>query len=529
MLSKGGGVVDFFYFLIFNVFMVIRLTNQLNFKNSNFVPVIFLRNDKNFKMHPFFNKINPSFKDKGLLNDLAFRFKDFNLEKVISSGNKNLIVLGLKNLNHRNVVLLIRKLIFLAKKERISHLLINLEDFKISQKILTKNDFYFEVERLKDEELLALLVIQLNLANFEFLNYKKNKDTFQIKEILIYNPAQNSKLNLFLKRGLIISNAINNTRILANTPGGEMTPTVLSKIALRLKKNKLLRVKVLDEKDLKKKKMGGILGVASGSREKPRFIIMEYWGGSKKEKPIVLVGKGVTFDSGGLNLKDSSNMNEMFMDMTGGAVVINVLKAVSELKIKRNVIGLVPLVENMPSGSSYRPGDILKTMSGKTIEVLNTDAEGRIILADALTYAFSYYQPSLVIDVATLTGAAIVALGQRANAIFSNNFDLIKNFQIISEKYFDLVWPLPLWSEFENEIQGNFGEVANVGKTRYGGAIIGAIFLWQFVKDFAFKNKDFSWVHLDIAPRMTTLDDEFLTKGASGASVSLLINFLLDF
>ncbi|MGB9609124.1 MAG: M17 family metallopeptidase, partial [Minisyncoccia bacterium] len=268
------------------------------------------------------------------------------------------------------------------------------------------------------------------------------------------------------------------------------------------------------------------LGVARGSNEKPRFIIMEYFGGKILDQPIVLVGKGVTFDTGGLNLKPSENIYEMHMDMSGGAAAIHILAALAKLKIPKNVISLIPAVENMPSGSSYRPGDLLKTLSGKTIEVLNTDAEGRIILADALTYAQKFYNPKLIIDIATLTGAAMVALGQKASAIFGNNESLIYQIQKAGEESGDFVWPLPLWEEYESEIKGTFGDVANTGKTRYGGAINGAMFLYQFIKN---EKNEVPWVHLDIAPKMTSIEGDFLAKGSAGPAVALLIWFIYKF
>ena len=236
---------------------------------------------------------------------------------------------------------------------------------------------------------------------------------------------------------------------------------------------------------------------------------------------MVLVGKGVTFDTGGLNLKREDAIYEMHMDMSGGAAVIHAIASLARLKVKHNVIGLVPAVENMPSGKSYHPGDLLKTMSGKTIEVLNTDAEGRIILADSLTYAHRY-KPRLVIDVATLTGSALAALGQRASAIFTTDMETEKKLREVGEKTGDFVWPLPLWEEYEPEIKGTFGDIANLGKTRYGGAITGAVFLWQFIKEYP-------WVHIDIAPRMTATEDEFLAKGSAGPSIALLVNFLRSF
>ncbi len=235
----------------------------------------------------------------------------------------------------------------------------------------------------------------------------------------------------------------------------------------------------------------------------------------------MLVGKGVTFDTGGINLKPSDAILGMNMDMSGGAAVIHTISLAARLKLKRNIVVLVPAVENMPSGSSYRPGDVLRSMSGKTIEVLNTDAEGRIILADALTYA-KRYRPKLVVDVATLTGAAVVALGERASALFTRDVDLEQKFRGWGEVSGDYVWPLPLWEEYENEIKGTFGDWANVGNTRWGGAITAAIFLAQFAEEYP-------WVHLDIAPRMTAVSDEHLAKGAAGAPIRLLIKMLEEF
>ncbi len=239
---------------------------------------------------------------------------------------------------------------------------------------------------------------------------------------------------------------------------------------------------------------------------------------------MVLVGKGVTFDTGGLNLKPEQAIYEMHMDMSGGAAVIHAIKAAARLGLKKNVVALIPAVENMPSGSSYHPGDVLRSMSGKTIEVLNTDAEGRIILADALCYA-AKYKPALVVDVATLTGAAIAALGQRYSGLFTPDKKLEEKFRRLGEETGDRVWPLPLSREYEDEVKGTFGDWANTGKNRWGGATTAAVFLWQFVKDKEGKDM-YPWVHLDIAPRMTTIESDYLAKGAAGAPVRLLVRLL---
>jgi len=237
----------------------------------------------------------------------------------------------------------------------------------------------------------------------------------------------------------------------------------------------------------------------------------------------VLIGKGVTFDTGGLNLKSEQGIYEMHMDMSGGSAVIHGIAAIARLKLPINAIGLIPAVENMPSGSSYHPGDILKTMSGKTIEVINTDAEGRIILADALYYGAKKYNPGLMVDFATLTGAALVALGNYCSAIFTNQNKIQDKLIDIGDKCGDYVWPLPLWDEYLLDIKGTLGDVANLGKTgRAGGAIHGAKFLEQFIDNAP-------WAHIDIAPRMTTAEGEFLAKGAAGTGVRYIVELAKEY
>jgi leucyl aminopeptidase len=227
--------------------------------------------------------------------------------------------------------------------------------------------------------------------------------------------------------------------------------------------------------EMEKLGMGAVIGIAKGSTEEPQFIVMEYWGTSKSKKPVVLVGKGVTFDTGGLNIKPGDAMYEMHMDMSGGSAVIHAVTLAAKLKLKANVVGLIPAVENSPSGTAVRPGDILRSLSGRTIEILNTDAEGRVILADGITYA-KRYDPKLVVDVATLTGAALVALGNQANAIMTNKEALIPAIQKLGEESGDYVWPFPAWEEYEDMTKGNFGDIPNIstaGNSRYGGVIAG--------------------------------------------------------
>jgi leucyl aminopeptidase len=263
--------------------------------------------------------------------------------------------------------------------------------------------------------------------------------------------------------------------------------------------------------------MGAILGVARGSAEEPQFIIMEYFGAAKSQKPIVYVGKGVTFDTGGINLKPSHGFDEMHMDMAGGAAVISAVCAIARLGCKLNVVGIVPAVENMPSGSSYRPGDILRSMSGKTIEIRNTDAEGRVILSDALTYSERYH-PSLVVDIATLTGACMVALGDHAFAVLSPSDELAEKIKLLGEVSGDYCWPLPLWEEYEHDVRGTIGDVSNAAKNHpRGGTINAACFLQEFSKAFP------KWAHLDIASTMTSVPSQYLAPGATGTGTRILI------
>ena len=383
---------------------------------------------------------------------------------------------------------------------------------------------------IKTERFYEAVAANALMANFELIKYKTPpKEGFSFVEemqALAAKPARpaggpDKNIAEGFRRGAIIGEEVNNCRELASTPGGDMTPRILAEHARRDAKGLGIKVSIFDEKKIVALKMGGVLGVSKGSDEPPRFIVMEYLKGSKYQKPIVLVGKGVTFDTGGLNLKPMEAINDMHMDMSGGSAVIHTIRAAARLKLKKNIMGLIPAVENMPSGSSYHPGDILKTMSGQTIEVLNTDAEGRIILADALAYA-KKYKPALVVDIATLTGAAVVALGQRYTGLFTPDKKLEERFRKLGEETGDAVWPLPLSEDYEEDIKGTFGDWTNTGKNRWGGAITAAVFLWQWAKDYP-------WVHLDIAPRMTTIEGEYLAKGAAGAPVRLLVRLLEEF
>jgi len=267
---------------------------------------------------------------------------------------------------------------------------------------------------------------------------------------------------------------------------------------------------------MKKLGMGAMLAVARGSRQPPKLIVMEYNGGPKGQKPRVLVGKGITFDTGGISIKPAASMDEMKFDMCGAASVFGALKAVMALGLKMNVVGVVPTCENMPGGDASRPGDIVTTMSGQTVEILNTDAEGRLILCDALTYA-ERFKPEIVVDMATLTGACVIALGNVVSGLFGNNERLVQSLKQAGEKADDRAWQLPLYEEYQEGLKSNFADFANVAG-REGGAITAASFLARFTKNM-------HWAHLDIAGTAWKGGGE---KGATGRPVPLLVQYLLD-
>lgn len=361
----------------------------------------------------------------------------------------------------------------------------------------------------------------LHLANYEFNTYKTKKQ-HTLSEVVLLVPRKTKIITQAIKAGEYIANGTSITRDLANTPGGDMTPEKLTSRVRSIFKGTKVKVKILGLSEIKKLKMGGVLGVGEGSKATPRFIILEYKGIRSKTKPTVLVGKGVTFDSGGLQIKPSTSMYEMHMDMSGGAAVVGAMKAITDLGIKKHVVALIPAVENAVGGSSFRPGDVLTMMSGTTVDILHTDAEGRLILADALHYA-QRYSPKLIVDVATLTGAAAVAMGPHASVIMTKNAVLENKVKDLGEESGNYVAPLPLWDEYSQHISGVQGDITNIAPTggkHGGGAITAGAFLSHFVKEQK------KWLHIDMAPRMTTIESDKLAKGASGEPTALLVKIV---
>jgi leucyl aminopeptidase len=305
------------------------------------------------------------------------------------------------------------------------------------------------------------------------------------------------------------------TKDLGNLPSNVCTPSYLAAEARALAKSHKLTVQVLEKKDMEKLGMGALLAVAQGSAEPPKLISLQYQGAAKSQPPVVLVGKGVTFDTGGISLKPSAAMDEMKFDMCGAASVLGTLRAVAELKPRINVVGLIPTTENMPGGRAIKPGDIVKTLSGQTVEILNTDAEGRLILCDALTYA-ERFKPAAVIDIATLTGACVIALGHVASGLFANDDALARELLAAGETTFDRTWHMPLWEDYQDSLSSNFADFANIGG-RPAGSITAACYLSRFTKNY-------KWAHLDIAGVAWKSGKE---KGATGRPVPLLTQFLL--
>ncbi len=303
---------------------------------------------------------------------------------------------------------------------------------------------------------------------------------------------------------------------LGNLPGNVCTPTYLAGAAQKLAREWKLGVEVLERRDMEKLGMGSLLSVAKGSRQPPKFIVLDYRGGAKKAKPVVLVGKGITFDSGGISIKPAAEMDEMKFDMCGAASVLGTFRAIAELAPRLNVVGLVPATENMPGGAASKPGDIVTSMSGQTVEILNTDAEGRLILCDALTYA-ERYAPAAVVDIATLTGACVVALGHVATGLFANRDELAGELVAAGRNAWDRVWHMPLWDDYQEQIKSPFADFANIGG-RPAGSVTAACFLSRFAGKFP-------WAHLDIAGTAWTSGKN---KGATGRPVPLLTTFLLN-
>jgi leucyl aminopeptidase len=381
---------------------------------------------------------------------------------------------------------------------------------------ITLDGLYLEDRSNADS--VAVLIEAMEYAAYRFDQLKQEKSSFKLASVTLFcetrtlaNTAQTG-----VERGSAIAAGVRLARDLGNLPGNICTPTYLAQQARKLQKRHGLKVTVLDENRMNRLGMGALLSVSRGSREPAKLIVLEYHGAAKTKAPVVLVGKGLTFDAGGISLKPAGAMDEMKYDMCGGASVLGTMLAVSELGLEINVIGIVPSSENLPDGAANKPGDIVTSMAKKTIEILNTDAEGRLLLCDALTYS-RRYKPDVVVDIATLTGACVVALGAHPSGLFTQDDKLAEEILSAGELSGDRAWRLPLWDDYQEQLNSPFADVANVGG-RNGGAITAACFLARFTEDMR-------WAHLDIAGTAWT---QGKNKSATGRPVSLLSRFLLN-
>lgn len=381
----------------------------------------------------------------------------------------------------------------------------------------------FDLRRTPVTEKARMMAEGVLLGGYRFDRYQtdqkvKNTVSPKVATILVDSTKDQTEVEKGVAAAEAICRGVVIARDLVNEPGNVKSPEFLAQQAAAAAKEAGFKCKVLKKPELEKEKMGALLGVAQGSERDPRLIVLEYNGAAKKDAPVALVGKGVVFDSGGISIKPSEGMDEMKMDMGGGAAVIGAVTAAALLKLPCNIIGIVPAVENMPSGTAIRPGDILTSRSGQTIEVLNTDAEGRLILADALDYA-AQFKPKVMIDLATLTGACIVALGHHVTAVLGNNDKLIKELISAGERSGERTWQLPLWKEYAELIKSDVADMKNIGG-RAAGTITAAAFLQKFANDFA-------WAHLDIAGTAWMESAKpCYPKGGTGVGVRLLIEYL---
>ncbi|MEH6565671.1 MAG: leucyl aminopeptidase [Halopseudomonas sp.] len=384
--------------------------------------------------------------------------------------------------------------------------------------------FAFTAQPVKDRDLYAqarLLVEACHDSLYQFDQFKSKKaDKPKLKKIALWtaDKADGTVLKRAISQGSAIGQGMSLTRDLGNLPGNVCTPTYLAKEAKALAKaHKELDVEVLEEKDMKALGMGALLSVSAGSAEPAKLIRISYNGGKTKDQPHVLVGKGITFDTGGISIKPAATMDEMKYDMCGAATVFGVIKAVVAMQLPINLVGLIASAENMPSGTATKPGDIVTTMSGQTVEILNTDAEGRLVLCDTLTYA-ERFKPASVVDIATLTGACVVALGGHTSGLMGNNDELVEQLLSAGNQASDRAWQLPLFDEYQEQLDSPFADMGNIGGPK-AGTITAGCFLSRYAKAYR-------WAHLDIAGTAWTSGGK--DKGATGRPVPLLTQYLLD-
>ena len=424
---------------------------------------------------------------------------------------KNIVLAGLGEEEKYNFDILTNTTADISKKLRDN----GTESFSIFLSSFNNGNF-------KDEELVEKITLSSLMGLYKFTEYKtKDKDKIEyINQITIITDSDKN-FDKEIKYASVVADAVNKTRDFVNTPPNIATPQYVANYAKELAKKNNLKCTIFDEKQIKKMNMGCFIGVAQGSINKPRFVVIGYNGSEKSKKPIAIVGKGVTFDSGGLNLKPYPYILNMKDDKGGALASIHVIEACAKLKLPINLIVVTPLCENMIDASSFRPDDVLTAYNGMTVEIKNTDAEGRLILADALSYA-AKSKPEAIIDIATLTGASMVTLGYVATPFLASDEKLSEKIKIASKKSLEKVWELPLWPEFEENLKSDVADIKNISEEGDAGVIIGATFLKNFVNDAP-------WVHIDIGTTVwSKVDKGVLVKGATGATVRLMMEMLRE-
>ena len=414
----------------------------------------------------------------------------------------------------------------LGEKGKISNDTIRFVTGKIAQKAreLNLGDFSIIVPNssiFETTSAVSQIVEGTKLSLYSFDEFKKKKA--EKSPNLTILASKSPKITKAVSKTEIISQGVIYTRSIANLPPNDCTPSRLAGFSNAVATKNRLKCKIFSKVELKKKGFGGITAVGQGSKNEPRLIVLEHFKGKRNEKPVVLVGKAVTFDTGGISLKPSDKMDEMKFDKCGGCTVFGIMKAVESLRLPLNVVGIIPSVENMPGGESYRPGDIIKLYNGKTAEILNTDAEGRLILADALAYGEKHYSPREIIDFATLTGACIVALGTNVAGLVTNNKNFANKIKNSSKRTTEEVWELPLNDDYIDMIKSDVADMKNMGIGRAAGTITAAAFLKNAIENTP-------WVHLDIAgvawTQAATKDKPYNPKGATGFGVRLVVDYL---
>jgi len=456
------------------------------------------------------SEITPDFDPiiREIIESNEFRAKDGTISIVhnnVGSGIKRALLLGMgdkKNLDPEKTRNLTGKVVNKAKELGISEFVL----------IPFKN---------MDKEHLSAMVEGIKLSDYSFNNYKRDEDRNDLNQVRIYIRNDMKNNQKIIRHSVVVSDAVIFTRNISNLPPNDCSPKDLATLSKKLSENQKVKVRVIEKEEMKSYGFEGILAVGKGSASSPKLIVLEY-SGKTKNRPIVVVGKAVTFDTGGISIKPSEKMEEMKFDKCGGCNVLGIIKAVSDLGLDTSVIGIIPAVENMPSGSSYRPGDIIKMYNGKTVEVVNTDAEGRIILGDALSFAVKTFAPKAIIDMATLTGAAIIALGTNVAALVGNNDDFVTKILEYSNQTGEKIWQLPLFEEYKEQLKSSNADMKNIGG-RPAGAITAAAFLSSFVEETP-------WVHLDIAGTAWTQDGtkekSYNPKGATGFGIRTIVKYI---